>query len=65
EAHLCLLRLPRGQDPQVQLVREGQAEKDRRHRPHALPQGRLPPLQERLPDRCPQGLRRPHRPAVV
>ena len=34
-----------------QLEREGQAEKDCRHRPHAHPQGHPPALQERLPDR--------------
>lgn len=42
-----------------QLVREGEAQKGYRYRPHAVPQHRLEAFQERLPDRCPQGLRRP------
>lgn len=41
-----------------QLEREGQAEKDHRYRPHAIPQHRYPQVQERLPDRHPQGLAR-------
>lgn len=42
-----------------QLVREGQAQKDHRYRPHAIPLHHLPALQERLPDRHPQGRPRP------
>lgn len=38
-----------------QLVREGQAQKDHRYRPHAIPLYHLPALQERLPDRHSQG----------
>lgn len=38
-----------------QLGREGQAQKDRRYRPHALPQGRLQAIQERFPGRPAQG----------
>lgn len=34
-----------------QLGREAEAKKDHRYRPHALPQGCLPKVQERLPDR--------------
>lgn len=43
-----------------QLEREGQAQKDCRHRPHALPQGCVAPFQEWLPDRPAQGC--PQRP---
>lgn len=39
-----------------QLVREGEAQKGYRHRPHALPQHRREKVQERLPDWHPQGL---------
>lgn len=39
-----------------QLVREGQAQKDHRYRPHAIPLHHLPALQERLPDWHPQEL---------
>ena len=42
-----------------QLVREGEAQKGYRHRPHALPQHSLEEVQERLPDRRSQGLCRP------
>lgn len=38
-----------------QLVREGQEEKDHRYRPHALPQDRVPTIQERIPARSTQG----------
>ena len=38
-----------------QLVREGEAQKGYWHRPHALPQHRREKVQERLPNRHPQG----------
>lgn len=38
-----------------QLVREGKAQKDHRHRPDAVPQHRREKVQERLPDWFPQG----------
>lgn len=38
-----------------QLVREGQAQKDHRYRPHAISVHHLPTIQERLPDWHPQG----------
>lgn len=44
--------------PNRQLVRQGQAPQDHRHRPHALPGRGLQAVQERLPDRRPQGLPR-------
>ncbi|PQK15448.1 hypothetical protein BB8028_0005g09610 [Beauveria bassiana] len=59
EEGVRFLRLPQRQDSQVQLERKGQAQKDCRHRPHALPQGCLAPLQEWLPNRPAQ--RRPRR----
>lgn len=43
-----------------QLGREGQAKKDCWHRPLPLPQGRLSPIQERLPNRHSQGRSRPY-----
>jgi hypothetical protein len=38
-----------------QLGREGQEEKDHWFRPHAVPEDRPPQVQQRLPDRYPQG----------
>jgi hypothetical protein len=38
-----------------QLVREGEAQKGHRYRPHAVPQHSVEEVQERLPDRRPQG----------
>jgi hypothetical protein len=56
------VRLPRRQDAVVQLGREGSAPQDDRNRPHALPQGRLAPLQEcvlfQIRDACFQAGRR-------
>lgn len=43
------VRIPLSQDPVVRVGPEGQAPKDHWYRPHALPQGRITPLQERLP----------------
>ncbi|KAB8203023.1 hypothetical protein BDV34DRAFT_199935 [Aspergillus parasiticus] len=45
-----------------QLEREGQAPQDHRYRPHEAPQGGPPSLQERLPDRHPQGRSWPREP---
>lgn len=43
-----------------QLVREGEAQKGHRYRPDAVPQHSLEEVQERLPDRRPQGRSRRH-----
>lgn len=43
-----------------QLVREGQAQKDHRYRPHAISVDHLPTIQERLPRRHPRERPRPY-----
>ncbi|KAL2831183.1 ribosomal protein L37e-domain-containing protein [Aspergillus cavernicola] len=45
-----------------QLGREGQATQDHRYRPHVSPEGRPPPLQERIPGRHSQGRPWPREP---
>jgi hypothetical protein len=47
--HVRLVRLPRGQEADVQLGPEGQAPQDDGHWPYAAPQVGAPPVQERLP----------------
>merc|ERR1711939_371776 len=52
------VRLPRGEAPLVRVGPEGQAPPHHWHWPHAVPEGRLAPFQERLPRghyRHPQG----------
>ena len=48
-----------------QLGREGQAKEDHRYRPHAIPQDRQPQVQQRIPNRYPQGRQGPHRQLLV
>jgi len=43
-----------------QLGREGQEKKDHRYRPHALIEARHPQVQQRLPQRHPQGRQGPY-----
>merc|ERR1712000_782150 len=45
------VRLPRGEAPLVRVGPEGQAPPHHWHWPHAVPEGRLAPFQERLPPR--------------
>ena len=49
EEHVLGVRLPRSQEADVQLGPEGHAPQDHRHWADAVPQDRVPAVQERLP----------------